>query len=42
MTQGERQFRFQEQFGQVISEGDFVIFQILLDNPQTIVSDCLI
>ncbi|KAL1123856.1 hypothetical protein AAG570_001626 [Ranatra chinensis] len=30
MNQGEREFRFQEQFGRAFNDGDFVVFQILV------------
>lgn len=37
MNEAERDFRPQEQFGRIIKENDFVIFQILLHNPETVV-----
>lgn len=38
MNEAEREFHPQEQFGRVLNENDFVMFQVLMHNPETVVS----
>lgn len=37
MNPRERQFKFQEQFGRGFSEDEFIVFQLLVLHPETIV-----
>ncbi|XP_054282590.1 glycerophosphocholine phosphodiesterase GPCPD1-like isoform X2 [Macrosteles quadrilineatus] len=36
MNEAEREFHPQEQFGRVVKENDFIMFQILMHNPETV------
>lgn len=38
MNEAEREFHPQEQFGRVLNENDFLMFQVLMHSPETIVS----
>lgn len=38
MNEGEREFHPQEQFGRAFNENDFLMFQVLMHSPETIVS----
>lgn len=37
MSQGEREFRMQEQFGRAFEAEDFILFQILVHFPESVV-----
>lgn len=38
MNEAEREFHPQEQFGRVLNENEFLMFQVLMHSPETIVS----
>lgn len=38
MNEAEREFHPQEQFGRALNEDEFLMFQVLMHSPETIVS----
>lgn len=38
MNEAEREFHPQEQFGRALNENEFMMFQVLMHSPETVVS----